>query len=300
MLGIVICLVLVGWFLCYKIVPPHTSTANTLTANAGMVANSISRNNNGGGTTSGGDESDDSGDVSSPCSAGSDSGTTVPDQRDESQSSMTQQGGSVEDNKGDKEQSNSPGSSGSGSSDTPCDMSSGTGGSVTTLVVVSPVALDGTSNLDFTIDGGVSVVHSPALTLGFNADPQKVTGYAVSLNPTFEGAVIQPYSNPPTNGTFQLPNTFGTYTLYVEYFSSTGNRSPILAHVVSYQPAVSKPVVVPKQVPPHTSQSHAQDIPAPDTASPLYTFPSNTNQSSGIDTGASILYSTFMLYSGLL
>ena len=102
------------------------------------------------------------------------------------------------------------------------------------LVLINPMAI-GQSNLDFTINGGSSVATNSLVNLGFNADSNTVKGYAVSLDPTFAGAGIQPYSNGMT-GTFQLPNTSGTYTVYLEYFSLTGNHSSVISHTVSYNP----------------------------------------------------------------
>ena len=105
-----------------------------------------------------------------------------------------------------------------------------------TALGIAPVASTGYSALDFTIDGGTAVTASPTIALGFNADPKTVTGYAVSLDPTFASGGIIPYSNGISSDTFQLPNVPGTYTIYLEYFSSTGNRSSVISHTVTYDP----------------------------------------------------------------
>ena len=102
--------------------------------------------------------------------------------------------------------------------------------------VVVPASMNG--SLDFTIP---STVTSPIVPLSFNADASTVTGYAVSLDPTFAGAGIQPYSGTGTNVTFTLPNKTGMYTLYVEYFSSTGNHSQAISHTVAYGQSTASP-----------------------------------------------------------
>ena len=99
------------------------------------------------------------------------------------------------------------------------------------VVSVAPTSL-AASNLDFSISGGAATA-SPSISLGLNADPKTVTGYAVSLDPTFAGGGIMPYSAATTSVLFQLPDTPGRYTVYLEYFSSTGNRSAVISHTVS-------------------------------------------------------------------
>jgi|GEM_PF-4108318 len=103
-----------------------------------------------------------------------------------------------------------------------------------TITAIYPSAL-GAANLDFTINGGGASTDSPTLALGFNADPGTVTGYAVSLDPAFTNGGIMPYTGALTKGTFELPHTLGTYTLYAEYFSSTGNRSLPISKTITYK-----------------------------------------------------------------
>ena len=131
----------------------------------------------------------------------------------------------------------------------------------TPLVLVTPAAFSsssgtGLSKLDFTINNGAPTTTSSLVSLGLNADSTKVTGYVVSLDQTFpEG--IRPYPSTTNTGTFQLPNKFGTYVLYLRYYSSTGSRSDLIAHSISYQPpsvqsqpatVVPRPQVQPKTV----------------------------------------------------
>ena len=108
------------------------------------------------------------------------------------------------------------------------------------LVSISPTAFSsapgGSPNLDFFVNGGISHTAFPAVKLSFNADPKTVTGYAVSLDPTFANGGIQSYAGAATVDTFQLPNKPGSYTLYMEYFSSTGNHSSPISHTIVYQP----------------------------------------------------------------
>ena len=101
------------------------------------------------------------------------------------------------------------------------------------VAVIHPIAIN-SSPLDFTINNGTASTNNPSLMLTFNADPNTVKGYAVSLEPTFADAGIQTYTN-GTTGTFQLPNSPGTYTIYLEYFSTTGNHSSVISHTISYQ-----------------------------------------------------------------
>ena len=84
--------------------------------------------------------------------------------------------------------------------------------------------------LDFAINNGEKTTNSPVLKLTLNADPSTVTGYAVSLDPKFTNSVIIPYTS---TGTFTLPNVSGAYTIYLEYFSTTGNHSSTISHSIT-------------------------------------------------------------------
>ncbi|MEI6316304.1 MAG: BspA family leucine-rich repeat surface protein [bacterium] len=106
------------------------------------------------------------------------------------------------------------------------------------VIAVNPRAMDNSSNLDFSINDGAVTTTSPVVALTLNADPNTVNGYAVSLDSTFANTGIQTYAR-GTKGSFQLPNKSGTYTLYVEYFSTTGNHSPVISKTISYNPSGS-------------------------------------------------------------
>ncbi len=94
-------------------------------------------------------------------------------------------------------------------------------------VIVMPTSSMG--SLDFTIPKETA---TPAVPITFNADPSTTTGYAISLDPTFANTGIISYTGTPS--TFALPTAPGIYTVYVEYFSKTGNHSIPLSHTVSY------------------------------------------------------------------
>lgn len=89
--------------------------------------------------------------------------------------------------------------------------------------------------LDFTMHLNGS---SSLAVIDFNADPKTVTGYSVSFDPTFANSVIVPYAA-GARGSIQLPNTPGTYTVYLEYFSSSGVRSSVISHNISFDVPVN-------------------------------------------------------------
>ena len=139
------------------------------------------------------------------------------------------------------------------SSDASTNQGIGTGTSFTTTAcphsggggVVTPKAIqknvgDDTTALNFIINSGESAVSSNTLTIHLNADSTKVSGYAISLDPTFAGGIILPL--PKNNiGTYTLPNTYGTYTVYMQYYSTTGNTSKLISHTMAY--AANKSVI---------------------------------------------------------
>ncbi len=107
---------------------------------------------------------------------------------------------------------------------------------------VLPSSLN-TGQLQFLISGqsnpaGIVKVSSSKITLQLNADPTTVRGYALSFDPLFTNATITPLTDPSSN-TFTLPDKAGTYTLYLKYYSLTGQASPILSQTVSYTPNIS-------------------------------------------------------------
>lgn len=76
---------------------------------------------------------------------------------------------------------------------------------------------------------GVIKTTSSVLALSFNGGAT-VKGVAVSLRPDFAGASIVPYA---PYSTFTLPGP-GMHTLYVKYFSITGNSSDTIVRTVVY------------------------------------------------------------------
>jgi hypothetical protein len=68
----------------------------------------------------------------------------------------------------------------------------------------------------------------PHLTLTFNADPKTVSGYTASLRPDFASASIFPLSDT----SFRLPDTPGTYRVYLKYYSITGKPSHTFSRLV--------------------------------------------------------------------
>lgn len=103
------------------------------------------------------------------------------------------------------------------------------------VVPVAPTALGlNNSALSFTINDGAKTTTNPEVKLTLNANSQTVRGYVISLEPTFSKASIIPYSGSSTLAIFSLPNTFGTYIIYLKYYSITGIYSPLLQQSVTY------------------------------------------------------------------
>ena len=104
---------------------------------------------------------------------------------------------------------------------------------------VTPTAVDSVSGsvshepLDFSVNDGAKTTSSPALSLLMNADPGTVKGYAVSLDPTFTNDGISTYTGPTT--TFTLPDISGKYTVYLQYYSTTGKTSALLSKTIMYE-----------------------------------------------------------------
>lgn len=91
---------------------------------------------------------------------------------------------------------------------------------------------------DLTVAGAntVTTVSSPTITLHLNANPSTVRGYAASLDPLFNNASIFPLS-PSGDVLFPLPDKSGLYTIYLKYYSITGQSSPVFTQTVTYTPA---------------------------------------------------------------
>ncbi len=103
--------------------------------------------------------------------------------------------------------------------------SSGGGGAA----AVVPSAASVAAPLSF----GIMKSSSPTIGLQLNANPATVRGYAVSIDPTFKDASIQPL-NSITNTTITLPNKSGVYTVYLKYFSVTGQASEVFSQTITY------------------------------------------------------------------
>ncbi len=120
---------------------------------------------------------------------------------------------------------------------------SGGGGGVGSFFV--PPSTINTAPLRFTVSNGsasgiATLVSTPTVKLQLNADPATVRGYAASLDPTFKNASIFPLS-PVGGASFTLPDQAGTYTVYLKYYSITGQSSAVLTQTVTYSPAPSSP-----------------------------------------------------------
>lgn len=114
------------------------------------------------------------------------------------------------------------------------------GGGVVALNVVQPTALmeSGRADAPFSVrvNGSVAPVVTTSqeiVQLSFNADPSRVRGYAISLRPDFLLAGIYPYVSTTT---YTLPATPGDYTVYVKFYSTTGNPSDAISRSISYVP----------------------------------------------------------------
>ena len=111
------------------------------------------------------------------------------------------------------------------------------GGAV--LIDVQPTAVSQSGSgtvstpLAFTINDGSGTTNNSLVTLHFNADPRTVKGYAVSLDPSFRATGINPLTASTTQATFQLPQVPGDDTLYLKYYSITGNPSAVLAQTIT-------------------------------------------------------------------
>ncbi len=87
------------------------------------------------------------------------------------------------------------------------------------IIQVIPLGTEN-KNLDFLINNGASKTNSRTVNLTFNADPLRVIRYAISLDPSFADVGQIDYT-PSTQ--FTLPDVPGIYTVYVMFFSPTGD-----------------------------------------------------------------------------
>lgn len=76
--------------------------------------------------------------------------------------------------------------------------------------------------LGFKINNGEVETTSPKLTLILNADQTTTRWFAVSTDPNFTNASLQTIVE---ESTFTLPNIVGPHTVYLKYYSKTGNQS---------------------------------------------------------------------------
>lgn len=106
------------------------------------------------------------------------------------------------------------------------------------IISVIPKALPQYSKLDFIINSGSQAVTTNILGIIMNADPRYVSGYAISLDKNFVNASLIKYT--PTT-TLTLPQQYGTYTVYLKYYSITGNASEVISHTIEYQASKTAP-----------------------------------------------------------
>ena len=104
------------------------------------------------------------------------------------------------------------------------------------LMPIVNVATGSGAPLGFTVSGITNGSNGPEVMLGLNADPKTVQGYAVSVDPAFQGVGILPFG---PSVPFVLPKTYGTDTIYLKYYSTTGNPSSVITRsiVVGAAPA---------------------------------------------------------------
>lgn len=99
------------------------------------------------------------------------------------------------------------------------------------LSLVNPSALNG-EKLDFSINNNSNSTSDRSVFIKMNADPVTTKGYAISLNPNFLNEGIYPYLGKEAH--FTLPEIFGEYTIYLYYYSTSGIKSEIISHKITY------------------------------------------------------------------
>lgn len=107
-------------------------------------------------------------------------------------------------------------------------------GAVVRTVLVSP--LSGTLGFAINSVRDISTTERE-VSLQLNADPKTVQGYAVSHEPSFVGLGIIPYNPTPT---ITIPRNTGPATLYLKYYSTTGNATPTFSQTVSVDGVVTQ------------------------------------------------------------
>ncbi len=99
------------------------------------------------------------------------------------------------------------------------------------ILPIMPMSLD-QKELSFSINDGAKTTSSRSVKLLFNADPQYVVRYAVSLDPELSDAGQKDFVKETM---FELPDVPGVYTIYVKYFSSTGHSSSVIQKTIEYK-----------------------------------------------------------------
>ena len=120
----------------------------------------------------------------------------------------------------------------------PVVSSGGGGGGGGSVITIAPITLLADKSADaplFSILGGQNV-SSPNLQIVFNANPDTVSGYAISLDPNFNNTSIIKYSS-STN--FTIPDKPGKYQMYARLYSKSGSYLQGQAEV-NYQARPSK------------------------------------------------------------
>ena len=91
------------------------------------------------------------------------------------------------------------------------------------IPLVSASALTPGQSLDFSIVGQ----QGKTVSLSLNANPNTVQGYVVGLTQDLSDNIgIMPFTQ---NVTYELPDT-NSHTIYLKYYSTTGNPSTIISH----------------------------------------------------------------------
>lgn len=121
----------------------------------------------------------------------------------------------------------------------------GGGGGFATLAV-NPSPFPG-NYLGFKINNNEKETASASTTITLYGDPATVKWVAVSLDPAFSGASLQGYSKTLP---FNLPEKFGTYKVYLKYYSTSGAQSEIFSKEITYKPVEIVPAqTVPTEMP---------------------------------------------------
>lgn len=101
--------------------------------------------------------------------------------------------------------------------------------------IVLPSAMQSAPLSFFILNSDQGSVSSSTVRLQLNANPSTVRGYAVSLDPSFAGTSLLTLNGGEASVT--LPDVEGVYTVYLYYYSVTGQRSERLSRTITYAPA---------------------------------------------------------------